>query len=48
MAAFVVMRCALLWTIDNSEPRYTLECFPVVILLAGFALARPDLQGSRD
>jgi len=29
-----------LWTLDNSEPRYTLECFPVVILLAGFAVAR--------
>ena len=36
---FVVLRCALLLTIDNSEPRYTLECFPVVILLAGLALS---------
>ena len=40
MVGFVVLRCALLWTLDNSEPRYTLECFPVVILLAGFAVAR--------
>jgi hypothetical protein len=39
MLWFVAMRCALLLTIDNSEPRYTLECFPVVILLAGYALA---------
>lgn len=39
MVAFVAMRCALLLTLDNSEPRYTLECFPVVILLAAFALA---------
>jgi len=40
MVAFVLLRCALLWTIDNSEPRYTLECFPIVILLASFALPR--------
>ena len=39
MIVFVGLRCALLLTIDNSEPRYTLECFPVVILLAGYALA---------
>jgi hypothetical protein len=37
MLLFVAIRCALLLTIDNSEPRYVLECFPVVILLAGFA-----------
>jgi 4-amino-4-deoxy-L-arabinose transferase-like glycosyltransferase len=39
MIGFMAMRCALLLTLDNSEPRYTLECYPVVILLAGFALA---------
>jgi 4-amino-4-deoxy-L-arabinose transferase-like glycosyltransferase len=39
MLAFVALRCALLLTLDNSEPRYTLECFPVVILLAAMALA---------
>lgn len=39
MVVFVALRCALLWTLDNAEPRYTLECFPVVILLAGFAVA---------
>ncbi len=38
MVGFVVLRCALLLTLDNSEPRYTLECFPVVILLAALAL----------
>jgi 4-amino-4-deoxy-L-arabinose transferase-like glycosyltransferase len=36
---FVILRCALLLTLDNSEPRYTLECFPVVILLAGLSLS---------
>ena len=28
--AYVVLRCALLLTIDNSEPRYTLEFFPLL------------------
>lgn len=39
--AFVALRCALLLTLDNSEPRYTLECFPVVILLAAAAFHNP-------
>jgi hypothetical protein len=38
MIAFVALRCALLLTIDNSEPRYTMECYPVVLLLAGLAV----------
>ena len=29
---FVGMRCALLLTLDNSEPRYTLELFPILCL----------------
>jgi hypothetical protein len=32
MAAFIVLRCALLLTLDNSEPRYSLEFFPILIL----------------
>jgi hypothetical protein len=36
MVAFVVLRCALLLTIDNSEPRYTLEFFPLLIVWASF------------
>ena len=39
-SGLVVLRSALLLTIDNSEPRYTLECYPVVLLLAGLWLAR--------
>ncbi|HKO19280.1 MAG TPA: glycosyltransferase family 39 protein [Acidobacteriaceae bacterium] len=35
MAASVMLRCALLLTIDNAEPRYTLEFFPVVFVCAG-------------
>jgi hypothetical protein len=37
MLSFVGLRCLLLLTLDNSEPRYTLECFPIVILLAAFS-----------
>lgn len=33
--AFLVLRCGLLLTLDNSEPRYTLEFFPLLILWTG-------------
>jgi 4-amino-4-deoxy-L-arabinose transferase-like glycosyltransferase len=39
MVAFVLLRCALLATIEAPEPRYTLECFPMVIALAGIAFS---------
>jgi 4-amino-4-deoxy-L-arabinose transferase-like glycosyltransferase len=50
MLAFVLLRCALLLTLDAPEPRYTLECFPVVIALAGIALGgrrheQPNISG---
>ena len=38
--AFVLLRCALLVTIEAPEPRYTLECFPPLIALAGIAFSR--------
>jgi 4-amino-4-deoxy-L-arabinose transferase-like glycosyltransferase len=31
---FLVLRSAFLGTLENPEPRYTLECYPVVIFLA--------------
>jgi 4-amino-4-deoxy-L-arabinose transferase-like glycosyltransferase len=31
---FLVLRSAFLGTLENPEPRYTLECYPVVIILA--------------
>ncbi|HEY5381555.1 MAG TPA: hypothetical protein VIJ65_04830, partial [Acidobacteriaceae bacterium] len=37
MGIFFVLRCALLLTIDNSEMRYTLECFPVLLVAGGLA-----------
>jgi 4-amino-4-deoxy-L-arabinose transferase-like glycosyltransferase len=35
MVGTVGLRAALLLTMDNSEPRYTLEFYPVLIVLAG-------------
>jgi 4-amino-4-deoxy-L-arabinose transferase-like glycosyltransferase len=37
---FLVVRSAFLGTLENPEPRYTLECYPVVIVLASAMLAR--------
>ena len=34
MILFVLLRSALLATIDAAEPRYTLECFPIVLVFA--------------
>jgi hypothetical protein len=34
MLLFVLLRSAFLGTLANPEPRYTLECYPVVFLLA--------------
>lgn len=42
MAATVVLRCALLLTIDNSEPRYTLEFFPVIFVCASALFMRAN------
>ena len=34
MLLFVLLRSAFLGTLENPEPRYTLECYPVVLVLA--------------
>jgi len=34
LLTFVILRSAFLGTLENPEPRYTLECYPVVIFLA--------------
>jgi hypothetical protein len=31
---FVLLRSLFLGTLENPEPRYTLECYPVVIVAA--------------
>ncbi len=40
MVALIVVRSLLLATIEAPETRYTLECFPVLIILAAVAFAR--------
>jgi 4-amino-4-deoxy-L-arabinose transferase-like glycosyltransferase len=39
MLAYLVLRSALLFTLDNSEQRYTLEFFPLFFVLGGFCLS---------
>jgi hypothetical protein len=39
LVAFVVVRSLFLGTLENPEPRYTLECLPVVLALAALCLA---------
>lgn len=38
---FLVVRSLFLGTLENPEPRYTLECYPVVILWASACFHRP-------
>jgi hypothetical protein len=40
MLAYVALRSALLFTLDNSEDRYTLEFFPIFFVLAGACICR--------
>jgi hypothetical protein len=40
VAIYFVLRCALLSTMENSEPRYTLELFPILLASAACAFGR--------
>lgn len=40
MMTFVILRCAVLLTLDNSEPRYTLEFFPLLFVWAAVVFSR--------
>jgi 4-amino-4-deoxy-L-arabinose transferase-like glycosyltransferase len=42
MIGFVILRCLLLLTLDNSEPRYTLEFFPLILVWSGAVFAKPN------
>jgi hypothetical protein len=39
---FLLLRSLFLGTLENPEPRYTLECYPAVILLASRLFQRPE------
>ncbi len=47
MIAFIALRSALLLTLDNSEPRYTLEFFPVLIVFSA-AIFAPQERGTNQ
>jgi hypothetical protein len=40
LVCFLLLRSAFLGTLENPEPRYTLECYPVVIVCAAAFLSR--------
>ena len=44
LVGFVLIRSAFLGTLENPEPRYVLECFPVVLALAGGVFARANRE----
>lgn len=41
LIGYVLMRSIFLGTLESPEPRYVLECFPVVLVLAAGAFAQP-------
>jgi 4-amino-4-deoxy-L-arabinose transferase-like glycosyltransferase len=45
LVGFLLLRSAFLGTLENPEPRYTLECYPAIIVLAS-ALLEAGLSGA--
>ncbi len=45
---FVVLRSAFLGSLENPETRYTLECYPVVLVFAAAALAGSNKHKLRE
>ena len=44
---FVIVRSLFLGTLENPEPRYTLEMYPIVIVFAAAALRRKSAAGTQ-
>jgi 4-amino-4-deoxy-L-arabinose transferase-like glycosyltransferase len=44
LIAYILMRSIFLSTLENPEPRYVLECFPVVLALAAGAFVAPVMK----
>jgi 4-amino-4-deoxy-L-arabinose transferase-like glycosyltransferase len=42
LVSFLLLRSALLATLENPEPRYTLECYPALIVLASAVVGRAE------
>jgi len=48
LVCFLLLRSAFLGTLENPEPRYTLECYPAIIVLASSLLAGRRGQGKQS
>lgn len=48
LIGFIALRSLFLSTLENPEPRYVLECFPVVLAMAGGAFAKAANKGQPD
>jgi hypothetical protein len=48
LVSFLLLRSAFLGTLENPEPRYTLECYPAIIVLASLLLAGRDSQAENE
>jgi hypothetical protein len=46
LVAFLLLRSAFLGTLENPEPRYTLECYPAVIVLASALVTKREQHRS--
>jgi len=42
LICFLVLRTAFLATVENPEPRYTLECYPAVLALAATCVGKRE------
>ncbi len=43
---FLLVRSLFLGSLENPEPRYTLECYPAIIFLASSLFSRNPLKSS--
>jgi hypothetical protein len=48
LVCFLLLRSAFLGTLENPEPRYTLECYPAIIVLASSLLVGRRSQGRQS
>ncbi len=48
MLAFLLLRCVLLLTLDNSEPRYTIEFFPLLLVWSSSVWSSSLFRPSRN
>lgn len=46
--SFIILRCLLLGTVENPEPRYTLEPYPLILAMAAAAISHCRRSGWSD